>query len=138
MRYHSLRLVSSFYKLSGIVGGLLVIILFVAFLVGALGLVEQIASRQGIRPSLEAYLAAITPPIYFLIAGLIGSLTSFAFGAFIMLMIDIEQGVRNIDFHFNNREQFPDDYDPVTPQPWTKPVSDSMFKPPRGSRDLRP
>ncbi len=44
------------------------------------------------------------------------SITSYAFGAFIMVIIDIEADVRNIDYRLN-RVEYHQDIDPLTPKP---------------------
>lgn len=115
MRYQSLHLISLFYKLAGIIGAIVVMILFVVFEAGAINLVNIIIQAQGIQASLTAYVAATLPPFYFLIAGLLSCLMSYGFGAFLTLMIDIEQGIRNLDYR-SQRAELPKEDAPLAPR----------------------
>lgn len=147
MRYQSLRLLSFLYHAIAIVGVFVVLVFFVVFFVGAIGLVNGIAQMQGIQPTLPAYAAALAPPFYFLVAGMLGCLVTYAGGTFIMLMIDIEQGIRDLNPR-PYQQYVHEDVDPVTPKPWasfpdyskqkktTRPSGDERARIPRDKWDM--
>jgi hypothetical protein len=92
-RYHSLRFVSNFYKVCGILVGIGAVVYFLGLEAGAIALVNAVA-QQGVEVTTGAYIAAMLPGVYSLIGGIIAGITLYAVGAFIMLMIDIESNTR--------------------------------------------
>lgn len=136
MRYHSLRFVSLLYKLTGIAGGIASIILFLLVAATGISFAQILGLGVGAPVTASGYIASLFPAFIILISGLIGGITSYAIGAFIMLMIDIEQGIRNIDQHFN-RIDYPEDIDPLTPKPWASFPQSRWSLPPRPAGDER-
>lgn len=102
MRYFSLQTVSVIYRVLGVTAAATSLVLFFYFEVGAVQGLNELA-RRGVVVTTEAYAAAMSVPVLFFIAGLFVSLTTYASGAFIGLMIDIANGVNNIEWWFNQR-----------------------------------
>lgn len=97
MRYFALRLLSLFYMLLSIVVFIFSIIVFSVIEINA----AQFIAAVGLHGSWRA--AATLLAFGWLVGGIIISLFLFAGGQFINLMIDIANGVNNIEWWFNQR-----------------------------------
>lgn len=116
MRYTSLRIISLIYKVAGVLGALLTFVLFIGIAGGGREAARLFGLNWDAAGVSFAYWSSFILSLVVLLVGLIGSLTTYAVGAFIMLMISVEQSLQNIDHHFN-RADYPGDYDPVNPRP---------------------
>ncbi len=97
--YQSLKLLSGTFKIISICGVIGLLIWVTSRILASREVLSTIPDY-----TLQTVWELFRLDLVILILGMFGCLMSFAFGTFIMLIIDIEEGIRNIDSWFKKRD----------------------------------